>query len=264
MTEPALTDSASGASARHAGDRGGSARGSGLPGGVAVSRLRVYDWPASDGLRGGSPHLHTASTEAYVVLAGRGRVETLSSRGIEVTDLAPGTVAWFTPGTVHRLINDDGELDILTIMSNAGLPEAGDAVLTFPMTVLADASAYARHAVLPIGRAEADVAAAARARRDLALEGFASLRERAASDLDGALDELYSASAKLVAHRAGDWKQLVASGPSAQVHGTERQLEALADGLPGILARSGITAIVQQPEPRYGMCGMLTVWDAAR
>jgi len=261
MTESALRDPASGPSARAAGVSGASAGGSGLPGGVAVSRLRVYDWSASDGLRGGSPHLHTASTEAYVVLAGRGRVETLSSGGIELTQLAPGTVAWFTPGTVHRLINDDGELDILTVMSNAGLPEAGDAVLTFPMDVLADPSAYERHATLPTGGSKADVADAARARRDLALEGFAALRERAASDLGAVLDELYSASAKLVAHRAGDWELLVESGPAAQLHGTERQLAALADGLPGILAQSAITAISQQPEQRYGMCGMLTVWD---
>ncbi|MGW3355625.1 hypothetical protein ACWDFL_09405 [Streptomyces bungoensis] len=28
----------------------------GLPGGVAVSRLCVYDWPAADGVRGGTPH----------------------------------------------------------------------------------------------------------------------------------------------------------------------------------------------------------------
>lgn len=32
-----------------------------FPGGVAASRLRVYDWPDADGVPGGSPHLHTAS-----------------------------------------------------------------------------------------------------------------------------------------------------------------------------------------------------------
>lgn len=233
----------------------------GLPGGVAVSRLRVYDWPASDGLRGGSPHLHTASSEAYVVLAGRGRVQTLSSQGLAITDLVPGTIAWFTPGTVHRLINDDGELDILTVMSNAGLPEAGDAVLTFPMSVLQDADAYARHAALPpvVGRAES--VDAARARRDLALDGFTELCAGAAEDLEGTLDRLYSAAALLVGGRAASWQRLVESGPSAQVRETESQLEALAAGLPGIMTGSGISEVIQRADPRYGMCGLLTTWD---
>lgn len=233
----------------------------GFPGGVAVSRLRVYDWLAADGLRGGSPHLHTASTEAYVVLGGRGRVQTLSAQGVESTDLTPGTIAWFTPGTVHRLINDDGELDILTVMSNAGLPEAGDAVLTFPMDVLRDQQEYLRHAALPAGAAQPDIEAAARKRRDLALDGFAELCAHAESDLEAALHELYSASARIVADRAVDWRGLVESGPAEHVRGTERQLEALAAGLTGILGESGIRSIGQRPDARYGMCGLLTVWD---
>ena len=52
-----------------------------FPGGVAVSSLRVYDWESEDGLRGGSPHLHTASSEGYVVTAGSGEVHTVSAEG---------------------------------------------------------------------------------------------------------------------------------------------------------------------------------------
>lgn len=234
---------------------------SGLPGGVAVSRLRVYDWPASDGLRGGSPHLHTASSEAYVVLAGRGKVQTLSSQGFASTELVPGTIAWFTPGTVHRLINDDGELDILTVMSNAGLPEAGDAVLTFPMSVLQDPDAYARNAALPQAVGQSRSADAARVRRDLALEGFAELRASVAQDLEGTLSRLYSAAALLVGGRTASWQRLVESGPSGQVRETEAQLDALAAGLPGIMTGSGIREAIQGAEPRYGMCGLLTTWD---
>ena len=73
----------------------------GFPGGTAVSRVLVYDWPTADGKRGGSPHLHTASTEAYVVLAGSGVLETLSGAGYGEQTLHPGTVLWFPPGTVH-------------------------------------------------------------------------------------------------------------------------------------------------------------------
>ena len=43
-----------------------------FPGGVAVSDLAVYDWEAADGRCGGSPHLHTASSEGYVVVGGAG------------------------------------------------------------------------------------------------------------------------------------------------------------------------------------------------
>lgn len=233
----------------------------GLPGGVAVSRLRVYDWPAADGLHGGSPHLHTASAEGYVVVAGRGRVQTLSSQGLAMTELAPGAVAWFTPGTVHRLINDDGELELLTLMSNAGLPEAGDAVLTFPPGILADPEAYARHAVLPASGSPEELAEAARRRRDLALEGFGDLCARAATDLDAALNDLYAAAATLVARRAPSWKAIMDAGPSAQSAATASQLEQLAAGRAGSMVDSGIRSVAARPGEKYGMCGRLTTWD---
>lgn len=68
-----------------------------------------------------------------MVTAGRGTVQTLTTSGYEETPLEPGTVAWFTPGTIHRLTNDGG-LQITVVMQNSGLPEAGDAVLTLPRT----------------------------------------------------------------------------------------------------------------------------------
>src|SRR5690606_33649232 len=89
---------------------------SAFPGGTAMSRVRVYDWPTTDGAWGGSPHLHTASTEGYVVLAGHGSLETLSGAGYGEHTLAPGTVLWFTPGTVHRLVNTGGDLELLVVM----------------------------------------------------------------------------------------------------------------------------------------------------
>ncbi len=79
-----------------------------LPGAVGVTHLKVYDTQSPDGLIGGSPHLHFACTEAYVVLAGRGAVQTLSTGGFEEVALEPGRLARFTPGLIHRLINLDG------------------------------------------------------------------------------------------------------------------------------------------------------------
>ena len=118
----------------------------GFPGGTAVSHLTVYDWPTPDGLAGGSPHLHTASGEGYVVVGGRGRLQTLSAAGAGEHPLAAGTVLWFTPGTVHRLVNDGG-LEIVVVMQNAGLPEAGDAVFTFPADMLEIGRASCRERV---------------------------------------------------------------------------------------------------------------------
>ncbi|MZD09815.1 cupin domain-containing protein, partial [Streptomyces sp. SID5785] len=102
----------------------------GFPAAVGVSRLRVYDWPTVDGLPGGgTPHLHLTCSEGYVVTAGHGAVQTLTTSGYRETPLEPGSVAWFTPGTIHRLVNAGG-LEITVVMQNSGLPEAGDAVLT--------------------------------------------------------------------------------------------------------------------------------------
>src|ERR1700754_253452 len=123
-----------------------------MPGGVGISRLCVYDTATPDGRPGGTPHLHLCCTEAYVVTAGRGAVQTLSGQGFAEHELHPGAVVWFTPGTVHRLINGGG-LEIVVVMSNSGLPEAGDAVLTFPREVLADPDRYAAAAALPGGGA---------------------------------------------------------------------------------------------------------------
>ena len=102
-----------------------------LPGGIGVSLLTVYDTEAPDGLVGGTPHVHLACSEGYYVIAGSGAVQALTQKGFAETPLQPGTVVWFDPGTIHRLINGGG-LKILTLMSNSGLPEAGDAVLTLP------------------------------------------------------------------------------------------------------------------------------------
>jgi mannose-6-phosphate isomerase-like protein (cupin superfamily) len=102
-----------------------------LPGAVGLTHLRVYDTVAPDGLHGGSPHVHFACTEAYYVMNGMGVVQTLSTAGYQELALEPGAVVWFSPGVIHRLINQDGQLEILVVMQNAGLPEAGDFVLTY-------------------------------------------------------------------------------------------------------------------------------------
>ena len=227
-----------------------------FPGGVAVSHLKVYESTAVDGLAGGTPHCHTACTEAYAVVSGRGRVVTLGGDGYRETPLEAGTFAWFTPGTIHRLVND-GDLEILVIMANAGLPEAGDMVITFPDEVLADPEQYRTAAtLLPDASTTASDDAAVRARKDLAVEGFQAL-------VDGGPDALRSfhrRAADLVAPSIGAWRAIWEAGPRAAVEATGLHLAALADGDAAHLGRSAVHALPPPgAERRYGCCGALGV-----
>jgi mannose-6-phosphate isomerase-like protein (cupin superfamily) len=249
--------------ARHAG--AGAARAASFPGGVGLSHLRVYDWPTPDGAGaagGGSPHLHTVSGEAYVVLGGSGGVQTLGSAGYAEHDLATGTVLWFTPGTVHRLVND-GDLEILVVMQTSGLPEAGDAVLTFPPEVLDDPARYAEAARLPTGDA-LEVAGAARRRRDLALTGYADLVDAVQRRGPAALTGLYEAAARLVAHEVPAWRQTWEAGVQAQTRATDEALTALAAAAgqgTAHLADATTRSVVADPGPRRaGMCGWLRTY----
>ncbi|MFT4136396.1 cupin domain-containing protein [Microbacterium sp.] len=225
-----------------------------FPGGVAVTDLAVYDGGSGDDCGGGSPHLHTASSEGYVVTGGAGAVQTLSAAGFDEQRLAPGDVVWFTPGTVHRLVNGGG-LRLLVVMANAGLPESGDAVLTFPAAVLDDPEAYAAAARLPEDPAARE--RAVRARRELALAGFAELR---AGGPD-ALAALHVRAARLVRPRVAQWQGLWERTVAAETARVGAQLEALSEGMPGLMdAASVARAEPTSPERSLGMCGRLHTW----
>src|SRR3954451_10307920 len=78
-----------------------------FPGGVGISALRVYPWETADGLCGGSPHVHLCCSECYIVVGGTGRLQTLTAAaGLVESPLHTGDVVWFTPGTIHRAVND--------------------------------------------------------------------------------------------------------------------------------------------------------------
>ncbi len=228
-----------------------------LPGGIGLSGLRVYDWPAapgSDGLCGGTPHLHLACTEAYAVTGGSGAVQTLTMSGFASTPLTEGDLLWFTPGTVHRLINH-GDLRMIVLMQNAGLPEAGDAVLTFPFEVLADPAAYARAAALD----PADPEGSARERRELAVSGFTRLRNRLESGDTSALTDLHTAALRLVSARLPAWRTRFERGPAAEVARTAAHLDALAEGDASHLASASVHR--GGAVPAWGMCGRLDKYE---
>ncbi|KJK48313.1 cupin [Lentzea aerocolonigenes] len=225
-----------------------------FPGGVGISGLRVYDWPTVDGVCGGSPHVHLTCAECYYVIGGQGSVQTLTRRGFASTPLREGTVAWFTPGTIHRLVND-GDLRILVVMQNSGLPEAGDAVFTFPPAVLSDADSYAAHA-------QASDESSARQRRDLALEGFLELRKRVEAGED-ALDGFYRSAVRLKQGVLDDWEKRWRSGALASAERTGEHLDLLRGGDIGHLADADIHVMRAEGPQRFGMCGRLDVHDPA-
>jgi mannose-6-phosphate isomerase-like protein (cupin superfamily) len=225
-----------------------------FPAGTAVSHLAVYDWSGPDDLRGGSAHVHLACTEGYVVTGGTGRLQTLSRDGFAETPLSPMTVVWFSPGVVHRLINDGG-LQILVVMQNAGLPEAGDSVLTFPPDYLGDADTY--QAAASVEQASPLAADAARHRRHLAVQGFLQLRDQVEQEGPQALEAFYAAAAALVPNRATGWRDRWAQGPLAAALHTGEQLEDLAAGRYAHLRKGRLEVLSPPAERSYGMCGRL-------
>lgn len=231
----------------------------GLPGAVAVSHLSVYDWPAADGLRGGTPHLHLTCSEGYVVVGGSGSVQTLTASGFRETPLTPGALVWFTPGAVHRLVNEDG-LRVIVLMQNSGLPEAGDAVLTLPPSCLADPDVYRAAATLPGDAEEAVRERAARARRDLAVEGFLALREAVEGGDPEPLAAFHRAAAALVRPRTPEWRGRWEQGAAAAAAATAAQLDALDRGEAGHLADARVHAERPSAHGRFGMCGRLDVY----
>ncbi|TYL53139.1 cupin domain-containing protein [Agromyces mariniharenae] len=237
---------------------------SSFPGGTSVTWLDVYDDAAPDGLRGGSPHVHLASTECYVVAGGRGALHTLDPSGARERTLVPGSVVWFTPGTIHRAVNH-GDLRVLVVMGNAGLPEAGDAVMTFPNDVVGDPERYHAAATLPDASEGATARSdAARRRRDLAVEGYLPIRDALLRGDDGPLREFHAAAAELVAGRAASWSRIVTDGPLAQAQRSLQLTTALEYGSAAHLADARVEQGVRsEADLGFGMCGRLRTYDVA-
>lgn len=228
----------------------------GLPGAVGISLLRVYSQTAKDTVVGGTPHVHLVCSEGYYVIGGTGAVSTLTRAGSAMVPLIAGSVTWFTPGTVHRLVND-GDLEILTLMQNGGLPEAGDAVLTFPSAILEDPEHYDRLSKL---RPDATIQDAFR-RRDLAVDGLHELQ--AAVDRDGhaALESFYQAAAEIVRPRLQRWRALWEKGARRSAQDTADQIDRLHDSDVSYLLDASVETRSGPVETgRLGMCGVLEVY----
>lgn len=231
-----------------------------FPGGTSLSRLDVYDDPAPDGICGGSPHMHLVSTEAYIVVSGTGALHTIDGIGYDETALSAGDVVWFTPGTIHRAVNH-GDLEVIVLMSDAGLPEAGDAVMTFPADIVGDAAAYAEAAFL--GDTASRASRAAR-RRDLAVTGFERLRDAVIAGDRSPLDGFHAAAGALVRTRAADWGGLIRARPLARAERSLALASSLAEGDIAHLSEARVRrARPSAGDAGFGMCGRLRTFDIA-
>jgi mannose-6-phosphate isomerase-like protein (cupin superfamily) len=231
-----------------------------FPGGTSVSHLSVYTSACPDGLAGGTPHLHTASTEAYVVIEGGGALQTLDQSGPRQTPLRPGATVWFTPGTIHRAINH-GRLRVVVVMANAGLPEAGDAVMTFPPQVVADPDRYRQAATLPADGSETVLDAAAQRRRNLAVEGFERLVKATESGDLGPLERFYDDATALVRPKVVQWRRIWRENVARQTDHTAAVLDALERGDGHHLRDAALLQAPPSPTLRFGMCGRLRTYD---
>jgi mannose-6-phosphate isomerase-like protein (cupin superfamily) len=229
-----------------------------FPGGTSVSRLSVYSGACADGLEGGTPHLHTASTEAYVVVGGRGALVTADLRGVRETELNPGSTVWFTPGTIHRAVNRGG-LEVVVVMQNAGLPEAGDAVMTFPPEIVADPVRYRDAATLPLDAPDDVVEAAVGRRRELAVAGFLPIAAALRDGDPGPLRAFYEHAVALVRPRVAGWREIWEDTVARQGRETADILDALGRGDGTHLSRAAL--MESPPQARWGMCGHLRTHD---
>lgn len=232
-----------------------------FPAAVGLTHLRVYDTAAPDGVVGGSPHVHLASAEAYIPIAGEGEVQTLAESGEATVPLYSGNIVWFEPGVIHRLVNADRHLELLVIMQNAGLPEAGDAVFTFPDEIMADDDAY-RSAASLTGVTDDERIASAFRRRDLAVEGCGHLLQAYRSGDDRPLRTFFERATARKRSLAPEWASLVEAGPVSTVRKTRQRLAELRQGsVEGLLDARVQAGGTPDQGHHLGMCGLLRAYE---
>lgn len=224
-----------------------------MPGATMVTRLKVYDSVTPDGQRGGTPHVHLLCTEMYFVTAGSGSVEMLDWQGYSKTELKLHDALVFSPGTLHRLINPEGDLELLIIMQNSGLPERGDNVVTFRNDLLSTDETYQK-AMKVSGFAEAQ------ARRDKGVEGFTALKTAFEQSLETgreALGKFYALAAERTKTLRSNWQDVVENGPLQEAQDSLTQLELLSRGQHDYLENAQQFHIGAGAFETPGFCGAL-------
>ncbi len=229
---------------------------SGFLAGIGLTRLQVYEQrPAPDGEQCGCAHVHAFTDEAYYVVSGRGAIDLHdAAQGFRRVELAPGDFVQFPPGTLHRSISTD-QLEVLALMSNAGLAERGDARIYFGPQVDAAPDEYARLQTLP----RTQGLEGALLRRDASVEAYRWLMDLWSTDRDAYFAELsrfVALHARLAGARAAEFEGIVDAGPAEWLRHTRSRLRAHADDASG--AKPPSSAVRQaDADSTLGMCGVL-------
>lgn len=224
-----------------------------MPGATLVTRLKVYDTVTPDGQIGGTPHIHFLCTEMYFVLSGSGGVELLDNSGFSKVELRPHSALVFSPGTIHRLLNPNRDLEILVIMQNSGLPERGDNVVTFVDEIMQSDTRYAE-------AMSVQTVADAYRRRDQGVEGFMKLKaafERRESEGRAALECFYRLAAERTQSLRQHWREIVVQGALAEAQNSLVNLDTLDSGNVDFLFQAQQYLIHAGEYAKPGFCGHL-------
>lgn len=224
-----------------------------MPGATLMTRLNVYSSLSPDNQVSGTPHMHLACTEMYVALSGRGAVELIDRNGFSRVELNPHDALLFSPGTIHRLINPDGNFEILVIMQNSGLPERGDNVVTFTEELLSNDRSY--HEAMTVKTLED-----AYLRRDRGVVGFSQLKAAFDENIETgqrALEKFYNYAADRTEVYQIQWGEIVSQGAIAAAQETLDQLNQLKNKDTSYLLHNSYAVIRQSNANKLGFCGHL-------
>lgn len=228
-----------------------------MPGSISMSRLKVYDTPTPDGQRGGTPHVHLLCSEMYTVIGGSGAVEMIDGSGFSRVELQVGDALLFSPGTIHRLINPNGDLLILVVMQHSGLPERGDNVVCFPETLLADDESFAE-------AMRAVTVEDAYQRRDRGVEGFLRLKATFTADAEAgraALRRFLGLAVERTAQQREAWDEIVQREIESARNSLD-QLEALCESDIDSLMEARHARVPGGEPASLGFCGHLFRYPA--
>jgi hypothetical protein len=151
------------------------------------------------------------------------------------------------------LINPDGNLEILAIMQNSGLPERGDNVVTFPEEWLANDEAFA-------GAMTVKSIEEAFRRRNRGVAGFLQIKAAFESSKEAgqaALDRFYQLAEERTAPYRAKWREIVASGAVLEAHHSLTQLDLLEAHDIRYLHNSQYSVINANEGETLGFCGHL-------
>lgn len=223
-----------------------------LPGSSVSVRVKVYDTPSFDGKISGTPHVHLLCTEMYFVLAGSGTVEIIDKDGFSQIELLPYSTLIFQPGTIHRLINPNKNLELLVIEQN-GLPEFGDNIVCFKDYWLQNEEFF-------VQAMKVDSVDNALKRRDRGVEGFLEIQSAFASSQQlgqKKLKKFYELATERTSHLHHKWENLIANGALTEARNSIQQLNNLTNNDISHLLETKQHLVHADKYTQQGCCGYL-------